>query len=138
MISAILSKTLSGQIRLCACSPSGRHSGTWMAFESGSDFYIGARSTFGRMKISLHASGICRVAMTKRQSKFLIEQGLMQPDDDRAFFKWRRAATKETGAVHVVSLIFPIAHMHREAALGSPKKPLRPRCGHAGRNGLPL
>ena len=124
MVDAILSKTLSGPIRLCACSPSGRHSGTWMAIGSRSDYYIGARSIFGSMKISLHASGICRVAMTDHQSKFLIEQGLMQPEDDRAFLKWRRTDTKETGAVHVVSLIFPIAHMHHEAALGSAKKPL--------------
>ena len=113
-----------GPIRLSVCSSSGRHSGTWSAVGNGSEYYIGARSIFGNMKISLHSSRICRVAMTDRQSKFLLEQGLMQPGEDKAFFKWNRAPTRETGAVHVVSLLFPIAHLHGEAVFGSPKKPL--------------
>jgi hypothetical protein len=35
-------------------------------FGTKSDYYIGARSVFGSIKISLHESGVCRLALTEK------------------------------------------------------------------------
>lgn len=110
-------------IRFGVCRKDGKHSGIWTAFGHNGDYYIGARSIMGSTKISLHASGVCRLALTETQMKLLAAQGLEQPTD-RAFVKWRRATTPASGAVHVASVLFPLDYLHLEAPQTTAKKPI--------------
>jgi hypothetical protein len=111
------------KLRFAICGNDEKHSGTWSVWGNKNDFYIGARSILGSMKVSLHASGICRVALTEGQIKLLAEQGLEAPVD-RAFVKWKRRPTPEVGAAQVVSLIFPTAYFRLPAPVGTSKKPM--------------
>jgi hypothetical protein len=110
--------------RFAVGNPSRGFSTTWTAFGNRSDYYIGSRSFMGSQKISLHASGICRVALTNRQFDELAAEGLTQPAD-RAIVKWRRADTPQAGAQHVASVIFPTDYLGViEQPRGSYRKPL--------------
>jgi hypothetical protein len=99
------------------------HSATWTAFGTGSEYYIGARHAMGSSKISLHQSGICRVALTEKQFNALPGDGLTQPPD-RALIKWKRPPTPDIGAAHVASIIFPTEFLKLPEPQGTPKKPL--------------
>jgi hypothetical protein len=46
------------------------------AFGPKSDYYFGARSVIGDIKISLHESGLCRIALNEVRAKTLVAQGL--------------------------------------------------------------
>jgi hypothetical protein len=99
-------------------------SSVWTAFGNASDYYIGCRPSMGSIKISLHASGICRIALTDKQYSELEKEGLKQPAD-RALVKWRRAKTPPIGAVHVASVIFPTDDLSlTEEPISKHKKPL--------------
>ena len=52
------------KIRFAVCRVDGKHSVVWAAWGRGDDFYFGARSVLGAIKVSLHASGIGRIAFT--------------------------------------------------------------------------
>jgi hypothetical protein len=110
------------RLRFALGNGNGKYSGTWVAWGHGCNFYIGARSILGSMKISLHESGICRVALTEQRMKLLAVQGLQCPSD-RAFIKWRRAPTPETGAALAVSLTFPTRYFRLPSPVGTPKTP---------------
>jgi hypothetical protein len=99
------------------------YSATWTAFGRGSEYYIGARSMMGGSKISLHQSGICRVALTEEQFKMLPNDGLAQPSD-RAIVKWKRQPTPKIGASHAASIIFPTEFLKLPEPRGTAKKPL--------------
>lgn len=99
------------------------YSGIWAAWGNKSDFYIGALTTLGSMKVSLHASGICRVAFTEPAMRRLKDEGLETPSD-RAIVKWRRPATPTEGAALVASLIFPTAFLKQPPREGSARRPL--------------
>ena len=111
-----------GHFRFAVRGPKG-HSGTWTAFGRGNEYYIGARAVMGSTKVSLHGSGVCRVALTDQHYRMLPAQGLLQPLD-RAFVKWRRLETPERGAVHVASVIFPSDHLVLPEPSGTYRKPL--------------
>jgi hypothetical protein len=111
-----------GQIRFAVCNSQGKHSGVWCAWGQNSEYYIGAHSVLGTIKVSLHSSGCCRIARTKQHMKLLADQGLAPPR--REFVEWRRAATPESGAVHVVSVLFPLDYLHLDAPVGTPRRPL--------------
>ena len=111
------------KLRFAVCDQNGQHSGVWSAWGNRGDFYVGARNMLGSMKISLHASGVCRVALTEKHIAMMTAQGLEAPAD-RAFVKWRRKSTEETGAVHIMSLVFPLAHLRNQAPTGTEKKPV--------------
>jgi hypothetical protein len=114
----------STNLRFAVGNSSCGFSSVWTAFGNRSDYYIGARPAMGSTKISLHASGICRVALTDKQFNALEAEGLTQPPD-RAMIKWRRAKTPETGAVHIASVIFPTDYLSiTEEPRGTHKKPL--------------
>lgn len=99
-------------------------SSTWTAFGNAGDYYIGARPSMGSIKVSLHASGICRIALTDKQYIELEKEGLHQPAD-RALLKWRRAKTPEIGAAHVASVIFPTDYLSlKDEPKSRHKKPL--------------
>jgi hypothetical protein len=110
------------QLRFAVKGPKG-YSTTWTAFGRGNDYYIGARPFMGSTKISLHASGICRVALTAHQYSSMASEGLLQPLD-RAFVKWKRAPTPDHGGNLVASIIFPGEHLVLEEPSGTYRKPL--------------
>jgi hypothetical protein len=70
----------------------------------------------GSFKISLHKSGICRLAFDCKYFASAVHQGLILPEQDRALVKWRRSPTPVAGAVLVVGLVFPTDFLH----LGEP------------------
>jgi hypothetical protein len=110
--------------RFAVGHPSRGFSTVWTAFGNRDDYYIGSRSFMGSQKVSLHTSGICRVALTSRQYDMLAEQGLPQPAD-RAATKWQRPRTPRTGAAHVASIIFPTDYLRiMDEPKGTRKKPL--------------
>ncbi len=122
-IERMISVSERDKIRFAFVSQSGKHSLVWAAWGSGSDFYLGARGTLGTNKISLHASGICRDALTKtHHDKLAIHTG--DPAADRAIIKWNRLPTPEVGGVPVVSLVFPTDYMTQGPPEASLRKPV--------------
>ena len=81
------------------------HSSLWVAWANGSDFYFGSRPIAGFLKVSLHASRACHVAITDRHWSTLQKQGLELPPN-RQFTEWERKPTPPTGAIHVASIFF--------------------------------
>jgi hypothetical protein len=116
-------RRMSKQLRFSISGPNSKYSGRWCAFSRDSDYYLGARSVVGRIKISLHASGICRIALTEHQIALMRAQGLELPND-RALTKWRRAASPDIGAAHVASLVFPTDHLQGGPPDATYKKPI--------------
>jgi hypothetical protein len=110
------------QFRFAVRGPKG-HSATWTAFGRGNDYYIGARPVMGSTKISLHASGVCRLALTEQHYDSLPGEGLIQ-SLDRAFVKWKRSEIPQVGAAHVVSVIFPSDYLVLSEPAGTYRKPL--------------
>jgi hypothetical protein len=113
----------STNFRFAIGSDEGGHSATWTAFGTGDEYYIGARHAMGSSKISLHQSGICRVALTEKHFNALPGDGLAQPRD-RALVKWKRQPTPDIGAAHVASIIFPTEFLKLPEPQSTPKKPL--------------
>ena len=112
-----------GQFRFAVGSPETGYSAPWLAFPNNNDFYIGSRCFLGSLKISLHASGINRVALTEGHMVRMREQGLALPQD-RAFVKWKRPAVPEVGAVPIVVLTFPTNFLRSPEPPGTARKPL--------------
>jgi hypothetical protein len=111
------------KVRFAIGGPDERFSGVWVHWHHKSDFYIGARSILGSMKISLHKSRRCRIAMTERHYATASQHGLSVPND-RAFVKWERLEAPSEGAHLAVVLAFPTDFLRLEAPAGTKKKPL--------------
>jgi hypothetical protein len=109
--------------RFAVGRPGESYSGSWAFWGHKNEFYIGARSILGSTKISLHSSGICRLALTEQHVKLLIAQGLPLPPD-RAFVKWRRSPTPPEGASFVVVLVFPTDYLRLAEPEATYKKPM--------------
>jgi hypothetical protein len=116
-------RVTNANIRFAVGSPEFGYSATWTAFARRNEYYIGARNVMGLTKISLHSSGICRVALTDTQFRALAEQGLEQPPD-RAFVKWNKKSTPLVGAHHVFTVVFPTDYLKQPKPQGTVKKPL--------------
>jgi hypothetical protein len=110
-------------VRFAIRSPTERYSAAWMTTDYHDDFYIGARSLMGRLKISLHRSGICRLAIDERYFGSAVERDLIPPEEDRVLVKWRRTPTPTIGAALVVGLVFPTDFLHLDAPIASVEKP---------------
>jgi hypothetical protein len=109
-----LERSFKDGIRFAFVKPGERHSSVWAAWARKSDYYIGARSFLGSTKISLHGSGICRLALNEQHFATLVKQGLA-PSEDRPFVKWQRAPTPQVGAKLAVVLVFPTNYMTLDA-----------------------
>jgi hypothetical protein len=83
-----------------------------------SDVYIAARSIAGTMKVSLHESGVWRMAFTTQH----VEQGstFVAPTADRLMERWQRPPEYEPGWTAAFEIIVP----HSE--LGPAPQPARP------------
>ena len=82
------------------------YSSVWVAFTNNNDLYLGVRGLTGAIKVSLHESELCRLAVDEQYWTNLADHGVAV-QRDRAIVKWRRSSTPETGVVHVLSLLFP-------------------------------
>lgn len=123
LLSKLERKLAKDKIRFAVGTTEGSFSGIWSAWGRKNDYYIGARSVLGSLKISLHASGICRVAFAEQHFALMEQQGLDIPDD-RAFVKWRRAPLQNVGAILVVRLIFPVAFLRLNRPETTRTKPI--------------
>lgn len=102
------------KIRFAVAQNNGLRSAVWSAWGHKSDFYLGIRCPLGSIKISLHASRICRVALTKDQADRMVREGIATPEQDRALFKWTRAETPQVRAILVASVIFPTEYLRHD------------------------
>lgn len=69
-------------------------SSIWRLWANKADVYLGARTTLGAMKISLHASGICRAAV-------------VSPTPRPPLAKWKRPPTTAPGFTRLFSVVVP-------------------------------
>jgi hypothetical protein len=123
-VESFMQRLIRTNFRFAVGSVETGYSTQWAAFGTSNEYYIGARHAMGSSKLSLHQSGICRVAMTEKHFHSLSGDGLTQPPD-RALIKWKRAPTPDIGAAHVVSIIFPTEFLKSpNEPQGTPKKPL--------------
>jgi hypothetical protein len=120
---ASFEKGFGKKVRFVAEAADGRQSAIWSTWANGSDYYLGARWVLKSMKISLHASGRCRIALSDKLIEDMTAKGMPAPAD-RALVKWNRAATPEVGAICVLSVAFPAARLHMKGQTGSVSKPL--------------
>ena len=68
-------------IRIAVGTPDGVSSNSWRIWVQGMDIYVSCRDNFQEFKVSLHASGIWRVAFTEHALKS--RSDLLKPDSDR-------------------------------------------------------
>jgi hypothetical protein len=81
------------------------YSETWSAWQSGSDFYLTNTAHKTTLKISLHQSGICQVAMLQTFFEKHIE-GKESAPEYRDILRWKRLSTPEFGPTVVTSILF--------------------------------
>jgi hypothetical protein len=113
------------KVRFAVRSPDERYSAAWLTRDNKkSDFYIGARSVMSSFKISLHASGECRLAFDKTYIVSDVARGLIPVETGRALVKWWRSPTPAVGAALVVALVFPTDFLHLDAPTATEKKPI--------------
>ena len=94
------------KIRFAIGSKTQRHSSSWAITFNKSDVYVGARYVMGTMKISLHESGHCKLALDRKHWQHLADLGIAVRND-WAFVRWKKSPTPVSGAVHVMSVTFP-------------------------------
>lgn len=75
-------------------------SAVWSCFRNGDDIYIAPSSSSGTIKISLHASGICRYALTSQ----LASHNPPLPSSDRVISKWKRGSCAGVQHSHALSI----------------------------------
>lgn len=94
------------KIRFGVGSKAQRRSSLWVIVCNKDDVYVGVRGLTGLIKVSLHKFGGSSVAFSRRYLEQVASAGLDVPSD-RAFVRWKRSATPTSGAVHVMSILFP-------------------------------
>jgi hypothetical protein len=108
--------------RFAVGEPGGRSSSVWRARPDGNDLYIAPRGI--TTKISLHETGICRLALDRGHFDFAVEQGLMLSEEDRALMKWRRPPAPDLGVSLAVVLVFPTSFLGLHDPTSTAQKPL--------------
>lgn len=111
------------RVRFAVGTPGERHGSAWIIWANKSDFYLGAYGLRGKLKISLHESRICRLALTDEYVHKMRAAGI-PPPEDRALFKWIRPPAPDLGAHPAVILTFPTDHMYRQPPVWNLNKPL--------------
>lgn len=84
-------------IRIAVGTPNGVSSNSWRVWVRGLDTYVKCRDNFREIKISLHASGIWRVALTEETIKARPE--IAYGGSDRVIQRWRPDLAHATKAV---------------------------------------
>jgi hypothetical protein len=82
-------------------------------------------------KISLHAGGYCYFSFTSQRHAQMVARGAARTK--RAFTRWQRLPTPQTGSVNVASLLFAAEYLSRNGTPVEPDTTLirPPRVGQA-------
>ena len=84
-------------IRFAVGTPEGISSNSWRAWVQGMDIYVSCRDNFRQFKVSLHASGMWRVAFTEQAIKS--SPNLRTADGDRVIHRRKVDLKDKTKAV---------------------------------------
>jgi hypothetical protein len=83
--------------RVAAGTPAGRSGNSWRVWTTGGDAYVACRDNFREFKVSLHASGIWRVAFTEQALQ--ARPDLALPSGDRVIHRYTSDQADRTRAV---------------------------------------
>jgi hypothetical protein len=100
-----IDKAFSKRIRLVAENSRAQFSSAWMFWGNNSDFYFGAKSILGALKVSLHENGRGYVAYHKPYFMKMRAEGIAIPA--KTALEWALPQPGPLGAVHAASLILP-------------------------------
>jgi len=103
--------------------PTGPRSATWRFFigDDGS-VYFSPVETAGVLKMSLHRSGACHVAIDKPHYDRLRKAGHGLPSDRRAI-RWQRPAIPLDGTCLAATIVFPTVFLSQSGRLSEPGQP---------------
>ena len=99
------------KVRFAVGAPNGPQSAVWLVFtqRGKSDIYVANRHVAGQLKISLHQSGMWRLAFTQQFAATLQATGA--GSDDRVQAKWTRPAERRSGWTHAMSIVVPVTEL---------------------------
>jgi hypothetical protein len=111
-------------IRFAVGSPEAPYSAVWRLFTKGNDVFVSGRLMGRYLKISLHASGVWRLAWTEES------QILANGTNDRVIHRWRRPPQFRPGWTRGISIVVPWTPIGRhfravDAPAGKPVQWLR-------------
>jgi hypothetical protein len=107
------------KLRFGVGSADGPQSAVWLVWTGSatSDVFVACRHIATSLKVSLHASGLWRLAFTERYTT--MPGALVSSDSDRAAAKWSRPSEFRPGWTHALSVVIPASDLWR------PDPPLR-------------
>ena len=85
----------------------------WSVFTNRNDVYLTGSAFKRALKVSLHASGVCQIALLEG---FFTEQVEWRPDkpESRSILRWKRLPTAEDGGQVAASILFASHEFWRE------------------------
>lgn len=92
-------------LRFAACAADQMTTNSWRVWNQGDNIYLTCRDAMKEFKVSLHASGIWRVAYTQRAIARRPE--LVPEGQDRVWTKWAPPADAATRPVVAFQIAFP-------------------------------
>jgi hypothetical protein len=84
-------------LRFAVGTPEGASSNSWRAWVQGMDIYVSCRDNFREFKVSLHASGVWRVAFTETAVES--KPTLQTPNGDRVIHRQKPDLTDKSKAI---------------------------------------
>ena len=91
----------------------GRFSSRWIFWPNRNDYYFGAKSVSGALKVSFHENGVGYLAFAKPYLEARRAEGIVLAD--KTILQWKLPIPRMVGAVHAASLILPADFCHNEA-----------------------
>ena len=77
----------------------------WTLFSRKNDVYLSCESMRGRIKLSIHGSGVCQLAFASEHSESILSTPRF-PLKDRTIKRWNRETTPMFGPVYLASVVF--------------------------------
>jgi len=101
------------KVRLAVGAPDGLQSAVWLVFtrRGKSDIYVANRHVAGLLKVSLHESGVWRLAFTREFAATLPSSS--PGSDERVQERWSRPNPRKPGWTHAMSIVVPVADLWR-------------------------
>lgn len=99
------------KLRLAVGTRDGPQSAVWEVFTGGkkSDVYVANRHVASQLKVSLHESGVWRLAYTAEYAATLKARG--EGSEDRLQARWQRPPEARPGWTHAISVVVPVAEL---------------------------
>ena len=96
-------------IRFCIGPWNGRYSSMWRIWSNPGDdnVYLGVSALLQKLKFSLHETGKFRAAFVEGYNQELMAKG-KNPEVDRAFLKWEKAAVTDRNIMQALDIHFPL------------------------------